>query len=52
MVSFMDTIKAVTCRRCKYQWVPHSLNKPTRCANPKCRSPYWDQKPRKKRKVK
>ncbi len=31
------------CNRCGYKWVPRSEKKPLNCANPKCRSPYWDK---------
>lgn len=32
------------CNRCDYQWTSKKQD-PQTCANPKCRSPYWD-KPR------
>jgi hypothetical protein len=37
--------KPVTCLRCGWTWVPYGRTTPARCANPKCRSPYW-HKPR------
>jgi len=40
--SFM---KAWQCNRCLYEWPNRDEDKPVRCANPKCNSPYWD-KPR------
>jgi len=30
------------CLKCGYDWTSNN-NHPTRCANPKCRSPYWDK---------
>jgi predicted Zn-ribbon and HTH transcriptional regulator len=39
----MKTIKELKCKRCGYEWIPRSYEKPNRCANPKCRSPYWDK---------
>jgi len=33
-----------SCNRCKYEWVG-KLKTPKTCANPKCRTPYWN-KPR------
>jgi predicted Zn-ribbon and HTH transcriptional regulator len=36
------TIAGVQCSRCGHKWVPKGLTRPKRCANPKCRSPYWD----------
>jgi len=32
----------VKCLKCGYQWESVKIH-PTRCANPKCRSPYWDK---------
>lgn len=43
------------CERCGHEWLPRLNNKlisvfpfkwklPVRCANPKCRSPYWNRK--------
>ena len=29
------------CLRCGYDWYPRTPAKPARCANPRCRSPYW-----------
>jgi len=31
------------CNRCGYKWVPRSEKVPMACANPKCRSPYWNK---------
>ena len=36
-------IASVTCLRCGYRWYPHTSRTPIRCANPKCRSPYWNR---------
>lgn len=30
------------CLRCGWEWLARTLTKPRRCANPKCRTPYWD----------
>jgi predicted Zn-ribbon and HTH transcriptional regulator len=30
------------CERCGYDWTPKN-RVVNRCANPKCRSPYWDR---------
>jgi hypothetical protein len=35
--------RRVTCLRCGWVWVPFGRGLPTRCANPDCRSPYWNQ---------
>jgi hypothetical protein len=32
-----------TCERCGWQWKTLSGKRPKRCAEVKCRSPYWDQ---------
>jgi hypothetical protein len=32
-----------TCLRCGWQWKTLSGRRPKRCAEVKCRSPYWDQ---------
>lgn len=29
------------CRKCTYEWVASTQEIPTRCANPQCRTPYW-----------
>lgn len=35
------------CLRCGHEWAQRAAtDKPTRCPNPQCRTPYWD-KPRK-----
>ena len=41
------TLDGYRCERCGYQWVPRTARKPTLCASPKCKSPYWDR-PRQK----
>jgi hypothetical protein len=33
--------KPVTCFRCGWTWVPYGRALPARCANQRCRSPYW-----------
>src|SRR5579871_2613503 len=33
------------CSRCGHQWVSLTESLPRRCANPKCRSPYWEKAP-------
>jgi hypothetical protein len=33
-----------TCQRCGWQWKTLSGKRPKRCAEVKCRSPYWDQR--------
>lgn len=36
------TIHIHHCLRCGHEW-PSKLEKPLRCANPRCKSPYWDR---------
>lgn len=43
-------VKHLKCLRCGYEWVPHNDGVPARCANVKCRSPYWDRLRRKEAK--
>lgn len=31
------------CKRCGYSWVPRTEEIPITCANPDCRSPYWNK---------
>lgn len=33
----------LTCTRCGYTWIPKGETLPKTCANPKCKSPYWNQ---------
>ena len=33
----------LTCCRCFYFWRQRLPAKPLRCANPVCRTPYWDR---------
>lgn len=33
------------CRKCNWQWLARTLDKPVRCANPTCRTPYWESQP-------
>ena len=40
------TLKGYICERCKHKWVPRDKQKPLVC--PKCKSPYWDRKRRRK----
>lgn len=35
-------IQKIECKRCGYKWIPRK-QEITLCANPKCRSPYWDK---------
>jgi hypothetical protein len=39
---FHDGLRVVRCLRCGHEWATR-LGHPTRCANPKCKSPYWDK---------
>jgi len=45
-------IEKLHCKRCGYEWWPKAPDKPMLCANPTCRSPYWQteriRKPRAK----
>jgi hypothetical protein len=34
--------RRVTCKRCGWTWAPLTTRLPPRCANEKCRSPYWN----------
>ena len=38
------------CNRCKHEWAG-KIENPKTCANPKCRTPYWN-KPRVRKKIK
>jgi len=31
----------IGCKRCGYVWTQRGDKEPVRCANPKCRSPYY-----------
>lgn len=35
------------CLRCGFTWYPRKPGRPARCANPKCRSPYWNKERKK-----
>ncbi|VVB70010.1 Uncharacterised protein [uncultured archaeon] len=37
----------LTCLRCGFKWHQQKDTLPVTCANPKCKSPYWN-KPRRK----
>ena len=37
------TVLEFQCERCGYQWHTSTDRIPGTCANPKCRSPYWDR---------
>ena len=37
----MAALRIVRCLRCGHEWAT-KLDRPTRCANPNCKSPYWD----------
>jgi len=39
-------LKGYVCERCNHKWVPRDKHKPFVC--PKCKSPYWDRKRRRK----
>jgi len=39
-------LKGYVCERCNHKWVPRDKQKPLVC--PKCKSPYWDRKRRRK----
>lgn len=48
------TVEGWQCTRCAHKWVPRyyysadkSMIPPKVC--PKCKSPYWDKEPRKKK---
>jgi hypothetical protein len=41
----VSNLRIVKCLRCDHEWATR-LEHPTRCANQKCKSPYWD-KPKK-----
>ena len=38
-----EPIYKVECNRCHYKWYPRTNKIPNNCANPKCRSPYWNK---------
>ena len=42
----MQKLNFHNCNRCQHKWVG-KLKDPKTCANPKCRTPYWN-KPRKR----
>lgn len=46
------SIKKVTCNRCLYSWYPKTESIPKTCANPKCRSPYWNKERKYNKKLK
>lgn len=33
------------CRKCGWSWIADTEDLPRRCANSKCRSPYWQDEP-------
>jgi len=35
-------INKIKCKRCGYEWIPRDVEVRT-CANPKCRSVWWDK---------
>jgi len=36
-------IREVKCNRCNHVWTPRKGNYPTICANPRCKSPYYNK---------
>jgi predicted Zn-ribbon and HTH transcriptional regulator len=36
-------INQQTCVRCGFKWFPRTQKLPSYCANPQCRSPYWNK---------
>jgi len=44
------TLTKLKCLRCGYTWFPRKPEPPQACANPKCRSPYWNKPRKNKRK--
>ncbi len=32
-----------SCTRCGHGWIATTKKLPKRCANPRCRSPYWNE---------
>lgn len=45
-----ESVKVITievyecwCNRCKSRWISLSDTLPATCANPDCRSPYWNR---------
>jgi len=45
MLMEKTAVRIVRCKRCGHRWATKLLH-PTTCANPKCRSPYWDKERR------
>jgi len=39
-------IEGYVCERCKHKWAPRNRGEPRVC--PKCKSPYWNIKKRRK----
>jgi len=40
--SIMPKLNFHNCNRCEYEWLS-KLENPQTCANPKCRTPYWNK---------
>lgn len=38
-------VGTVKCKRCGWEWLPRTFDRPIVCAN--CHSPYWDKEKRK-----
>lgn len=36
-------IIVLKCNRCGHEWPQRGKEAPKSCANPKCRSPYWNR---------
>jgi predicted RNA-binding Zn-ribbon protein involved in translation (DUF1610 family) len=46
-------VKGYECLRCGHRWIPRTKKTKTKLPPkicPKCKSPYWDTKPRRRRK--
>ncbi len=39
----LPPIQPLQCTRCSWVWYPKSPKPPQTCANPHCRSPYFDR---------
>lgn len=45
--SDMDGVCILECKRCGHRWPQRGAEAPRSCANPRCRSPYWNKERRK-----
>jgi len=48
--SIVSKLNSHSCNRCEYEWLS-KIENPKTCANPKCRTPYWN-KPRIRKQIK